>query len=93
MIGRLDDVNLATDRVIRTCNQQVVTDHPRRRAKHQVISESQHGQVAATLRSAFHKIRRTAASHVHDTGVTSHQLSDYDKNLRLRESDFPEDLS
>ncbi|HJX80352.1 Mu transposase domain-containing protein [Glutamicibacter sp.] len=60
MIGRLVDFTLTFDRVIGVCDQQIVADHPRCWAKHQVITDPEHVQVASTLRSASNKFRRTA---------------------------------
>ncbi|MGC0268600.1 IS21 family transposase [Glutamicibacter soli] len=88
MIGSLVDFTLTMDRVIGVCDQQVVADHPRCWAKHQVITDPDHVQVAATLRSAFNKIRRTTTSHVNEPVVESRELSDYDKIFGLDGQDF-----
>lgn len=93
MIGRLVDFTLTMDRVIGVCDQQVVADHPRCWAKHQVMTDPEHVQVAATLRSAFNKIRRTTSSHVHEPVVEARQLSEYDKIFGLDGHDFLGDPS
>lgn len=84
MIGRLVDFTLTLDRVIGVCDRQIVADHPRCWAKHQVITDPEHVQVASTLRSAFNKIRRTAfTGGLHDPVVASRELSEYDKIFGL----------
>lgn len=93
MIGRLVDFTLTMDRVIGVCDQQVVADHPRCWAKHQVITDPEHVQVAATLRSAFNKIRRTTARETHEPVVQSRPLSEYDKLFGLDGPDFRGDPS
>ncbi|UTT39968.1 hypothetical protein NMP99_01265 [Glutamicibacter mishrai] len=93
MIGRLVDFTLTMDRVIGVCDQQVVADHPRCWAKHQVITDPEHVQVAATLRSAFNRLRRTAAENVRGEVVESRQLSEYDRIFGLNDHDFRGDPS
>jgi len=93
MIGRLVDFTLTMDRVIGVCDQLVVADHPRCWAKHQVITDPEHVQVASTLRSAFNQIRRTPSRSVHHEVVESRPLSEYDKIFGLNDPNFPGDPS
>ncbi|WFP15377.1 hypothetical protein P8192_08045 [Citricoccus muralis] len=84
MIGRLVDFTVTLDRVIGVCDRQVVADHPRCWAKHQVIIDPHHVDAAAGLRRAFNQIRKNQSSRPSfGEQVEQRSLSDYDKLFGL----------
>lgn len=62
VIGRLVDVHAVLDRVVVTCDGQVVADHRRCWAKHQTITDPVHVEIAKLLRRRFSQVKRDRAA-------------------------------
>ena len=82
VIGRFVDITASPDTVTVLCDGQLVAQHPRSWAKHDVVTDPEHKATAAKLRHAFaeERQRRAAATRYHGDGhaVSLRALPDYD---------------
>lgn len=82
MIGRLVDVTATLTRVIVVCDGRTVADHARCWAKHAVITDPGHVEIARGLRSTFSAAKRDRERALRAgppaAGVVFRELPDYD---------------
>lgn len=81
-IGRLVDVTATLSRVIVVCDGRTVADHERCWARHAVITDPGHVQIARGLRSSFSAAKRDRERALRagppNPGVVFRDLPDYD---------------
>jgi hypothetical protein len=81
-IGRIVDITASTDVITVTCDGQVVAEHRRSWARHDVVTDPAHKAAAAAMRQALARDRhsRQAATRYHPDGhaVSLRALPDYD---------------
>lgn len=82
MIGRLVDVTATLTRVIVVCDGRTVADHERCWAKHAIITDPAHVEIARALRSTFSAAKRDRERALRagsvSAGVVFRELPDYD---------------